>query len=84
MTDFEEPRRPFDWAAFVEQRRLAELARRFNRPSQMLARLAETWREPREPKPLTFLGSPWSEMDNKSRIAERNRLVAEMLKRITR
>jgi len=85
MTDWEEPRRPIDWGAFVEQRRLDELARRYNRPSQMLARYAPNWREPPAPRPLTFLGSLGSDMERaEDRATERNRLVADKLQRIMR
>ena len=85
MTDREEPRRPVDWGEFVEQRRLDELARRFNRPSQMLARHASTWREPHVPKPTTFLGALWSDVEQaERRAAVRNRLFAGALKRTSR
>ena len=47
---------PIDWAEFVEEVRLRELERRFNRPSQMLERHSRTWREPYRPPAQTWLG----------------------------
>ena len=50
---------PIDWAEFVEEVRLRELARRFNRPSHMLQRHSATWREPYHPRVPKWLGGPW-------------------------
>jgi len=48
-----------DWAEFVEARRLDELRRQHCRPSQMLHRHSQTWREPYTPKVSKWLGGPW-------------------------
>ena len=45
-----------DWAEFVEARRLDELRRQHCRPSQLLGRHSETWREPYVPKVPKWLG----------------------------
>lgn len=50
---------PIDWAEFVEAVRLRELERRCNRPSQMLARHSQTWREPHQPRVPKWLGGIW-------------------------
>lgn len=60
MPDPSQPERPpFDWAEFVEARRLDELRRQHCRPSQMLHRHSQTWREPYAPKVPKWLGGPW-------------------------
>ena len=47
---------PFDWAEFVEARRLDELRRQHCRPSQMLHHHSQTWRDPYRPEVPTWLG----------------------------
>ena len=48
-----------DWAEYVESIRMNELARRHNRPSDMLRRHSRTWREPYRPNTPKWLGGPW-------------------------
>ena len=68
-----------DWAEFVEEVRLSELARRFNRPSQMLERHSQTWREPPSRLRFTWLGTPWpTEQQKVERTAARANLLARM------
>ena len=80
MTRKEKPEPPpIDWAEFVEEVRLRELARRFNRPSQMLHRHSEQWRERYDPPLPTWLGGRWlTEKQKVERTAARANLLARM------
>lgn len=60
MTKKQDPDpRKIDWAEFVEARRLDELRRQHCRPSQLLGRHSQTWREPYRPNVPKWLGGPW-------------------------
>lgn len=72
-----------DWAKFVEARRLDELRRQHCRPSQMLHRHSQTWREPYKPKVPKWLGGPWlTSQERAEGNAARDDLVGRMLRLI--
>ena len=70
-----------DWAEFVEARRLDELRRQHCRPSQMLHRHSQTWREPFAPNLPKWLGGPWLTAEER---AEGQAALGRLLQRMTR
>lgn len=75
---------PIDWAEFVEAVRIRELSRRFNRPSQMLERHSQTWREPPPPLRFTWLGTPWLTEKQKVERDEARRNLFERMRGVSR
>jgi hypothetical protein len=76
--------RKIDWAEFVEARRLDELRRQHCRPSQMLHRHSQTWREPYTPKVPKWLGGPWLIDEERAAFESVRANIAARMARLTR